>query len=41
MSEAFERHKDKRIREMRERFRNSRLKKRVGKKTFSQRLEKE
>jgi hypothetical protein len=40
MSKAFERHRDKRISELRERMRNSRLKKRVEIKTFSQRVEK-
>ena len=40
MSESFERHRDKRISEMRERIRNSRLKKKVEMKTFGQRVEK-
>ena len=40
MRESFERHKDKRISEMRERIRNSRLKKKVEIKTFGQRVEK-
>jgi len=40
MSENFERHKDKRINEMRERIRNNRLNKKVEMKTFGQRVEK-
>jgi stalled ribosome alternative rescue factor ArfA len=40
MSEDFERHKDKRISEMRERIRNNKLKKKVEMKTFGQRVEK-
>ena len=40
MSEAFEKHRDKRISEMRERKRNSKTKKIEGMKTFGQRVEK-
>ena len=40
MSETFERHRDKRISEMRERKRNYRLNKKVEMKTFGQRVEK-
>jgi len=40
MSETFEKHRDKRISEMRERKRNYRLKKKVETKTFGQRVEK-
>jgi len=40
MSEAFEKHRDKRISEMRERIRNSKIKKIEEVKIFSQRLEK-
>ena len=40
MSEAFEKHKAKRISEMRERIRNSKIKNKEGVKTFSQRVEK-
>jgi len=40
MSEAFEKHRDKRIVEMRERIHNSRLKKKEEMKTFGQRVEK-
>ena len=40
MSEAFEKHKDKRISEMRERIRNYKTKKTEGMKTFGQRVEK-
>ena len=40
MSEAFEKHRDKRISEMRERKRNNRLNKKVEMKTFGQRVEK-
>jgi hypothetical protein len=40
MSETFEKHKDKRISEMRERMRNYRLNKKVEMKTFGQRVEK-
>ena len=40
MSEAFEKHRDKRINEMRERIRNSKTKKIEGMKTFGQRVEK-
>jgi len=39
MSEAFERHKDKRIREMLERIRNFK-KKKIEMRTFGQRVEK-
>jgi hypothetical protein len=40
MSEAFEKHRDKRISEMRERIRNNRLNKKIEMKTFGQRVEK-
>jgi hypothetical protein len=40
MSEAFEKHKAKRISEIRERIRNSKIKKKVEIKTFGQRVEK-
>ena len=40
MSQAFEKHMDKRISEMRERIRNYRLKKNVEMRTFGQRVEK-
>jgi hypothetical protein len=40
MNEAFEKHIDKRISEMNERIRNSRLKKKVEMETFEQRVEK-
>ena len=40
MSEAFETHRDKRISELRERIRNSKIKKKVEMKTFGQRVEK-
>jgi len=40
MNRAFEKHIDKRISEMRERIRNSRLKKKIEMKTFGQRVEK-
>jgi hypothetical protein len=40
MSEAFEKHRDKRISEMRERIRNSKIKKKVEMRTFGQRVEK-
>jgi hypothetical protein len=40
MSEAFEKHRDKRISEMRERIRNSKIKKTEGIKTFGQRVKK-
>jgi len=40
MSETFEKHRDKRISEIRERILNSRLKNKVEMKTFSQRVEK-
>ena len=40
MSEAFEKHIDKRISEMRQRIRNSKIKKKVEMKTFGQRVEK-
>jgi len=40
MSESFEKHRDKRISEMRERIRNSKTKKIEGMKTFGQRVEK-
>ena len=40
MSEAFEKHMDKRISEMRERVRNYRSKKKVEMRTFGQHVEK-
>ena len=40
MSEAFGKHRDKRISEMHERICNYRLKKKVEMKTFGQRVEK-
>ena len=40
MNEAFEKHRDKRISEMRERIRNNRLNKKIEMKTFGQRVEK-
>ena len=40
MSEAFEKHRDKRVSEMHERKRNYRLNKKVEMKTFGQRVEK-
>ena len=40
MSESFEKHIDKRISEMRQRIRNSKIKKKVEMKTFGQRVEK-
>jgi len=40
MSEAFEKHRYKKISEMRERIRNNRLNKKVEMKTFGQRAEK-
>jgi hypothetical protein len=40
MSEAFGKHRDKRISEMRDRMRNSKTKKIDGMKTFGQRVEK-
>jgi len=40
MSETFEKHRDKRISEMRERIHNSKTKKIEGMKTFGQRVEK-
>jgi len=40
MSEAFEKHRDKRISEMRERILNSKTKKIEGMNTFGQRVEK-
>jgi hypothetical protein len=40
MSETFEKHRDKRISEMRERIRNNRLNKKIEMKTFGQRVEK-
>ena len=40
MSEAFEKHVDRRISEMRERIRIYKLKKKVEMKTFGQRVEK-
>jgi hypothetical protein len=40
MSDAFEKHIDKRISEMRKRIRSSRLKKKIEMRTFGQRVEK-
>ena len=40
MSKAFEKHRDRRISELRERIRNSKIKKRVEMKTFGQHVEK-
>jgi len=40
MSEAFEKHRDKRINEMRGRIRNNRLNKKIEMKTFGQRVKK-
>jgi len=40
MSEAFEKHKDKRISEMRDRIRNSKRKNKEDMKTFSQSIQK-
>jgi len=40
MSEAFEKHKDKRISEIHERIYNSKIKNKEGVKIFSQRVEK-
>ena len=40
MSESFEKHRDKRISEIRERIRNNRLNKKIEMKTFGQRVEK-
>ena len=40
MSDVFEKHIDKRISEMRERIRISRLKKKIETRTFGQRVEK-
>jgi len=40
MSEAFKKHKEKRISEMFERIRNSKIKKKESVKIFSQRVEK-
>ena len=40
MSENFERHRDKRISEMRERIRNDRLKKKLEMKTFGHHIKK-
>ena len=40
MNKAFEKHRDKRISEMRERMHNYRLNKKVEMKTFGQRVEK-
>jgi hypothetical protein len=40
MSEAFEKHRDKRISEMRDRIRNNRFNKKKGMRTFGQRVEK-
>ena len=40
MNEAFKNHRDKRISEIRERMRNSKIKKKEEVKIFSQRLEK-
>jgi hypothetical protein len=40
MSKAFDKHKEKRISEMLERIRNSKIKKKEGVKIFSQRVEK-
>ena len=39
-SESFQKHKEKRIRELHERFRNSKVKKKDEMKTFGQRVEK-
>ena len=40
MSESFERHRDKRISELRERMRNSEIKMKIEMKNFGQRVEK-
>jgi hypothetical protein len=40
MNKAFEKHRDKRISEMRERMHNNRLNKKIEMKTFGQRVEK-
>jgi len=40
MSEAFERHRDKRISELRERMHNSKIKRKIEMRTFGQRVEK-
>jgi len=40
MSESFDRHRDRRISELRERIRNSKIKKKVEMKTFGHRVEK-
>ena len=39
-SESFQKHKEKRISELHERFLNSKVKKKDGMKTFGQRVEK-
>jgi len=40
MSDVFQKHRDKRISEMRERMRNSKIKKKIERRTFGQRVEK-
>jgi hypothetical protein len=40
MSESFERHKDKRISELRERMRNSEIKRKIEMRKIGQRVEK-
>jgi len=40
MDESFQKHKEKRISELHERFRNSKVKKKDEMKTFGQRVEK-
>ena len=39
MSEAFKRHRDKRISELREKIHNSKIKRKIEMRTFGQRVE--